>query len=178
MLEHVDAERRSDGLARWQLPRDVPQQVALRQRSRQVAAGDGAEGQREHGCRDLRVDRLVRLDLAITEIEERLPADEPARRPTPSAQVGGIGVAILVGVEHEGEERVAVVAGEVRRYDGRIMLGEGRSTDGRHPITGHGDVDAEAPRLISKHVVEREGGTGRGHSIKRDHQLISDSAYH
>ena len=66
------------------------------------------------GCRDLRVDRLVRLDLAVAEIEERLPADEPARRPTPSAQVVGIGVALLVGVEHEGEERVAVVAGEVR----------------------------------------------------------------
>ena len=101
-------------MARATLSPDGSFQVRCRGRLRcgseggRVVARDRAEGQVEERRRDLGVELLVRLHLAIAEVEERLPADEPARRTTPAAQVGGIGHALLRRVEDEGEERLTV----------------------------------------------------------------------
>jgi hypothetical protein len=54
---------------------------------------DRAERQVEKRGGDLRVDPLVRLDFAVAEVEEGLPADEPPRRPDAAAQVVRVGVA-------------------------------------------------------------------------------------
>ena len=72
-------------------------------------------GRLKSGVESLRVDPLVGLDLAVAEVEERLPADEAARRAAAAAQVGGVRLpGRCERIEDEAEERIAVVAGEVR----------------------------------------------------------------
>src|SRR5439155_4461290 len=84
--------------------------------------------------RDVAVDELVRPHVVTeragprgprdrAEVEERLPADEAARLASAAAQVARVGFALGRGVEDHPEERVAVVAGEVRavrRPDHRV----------------------------------------------------------
>ena len=77
-------------------------------------AGDRSERQVEERRRQLRVDLLVRLHLPVAEVEERLPADEPPRRARAAAEVVGVRVALLRRIEDEPEERLPVVAREVR----------------------------------------------------------------
>src|SRR5262249_56167851 len=69
-----------ESLARRKRPRQLQEKSTLRERRRRVVRGDCAERQVEERRRDLRVDQLVRLHLPVSEVEERLPADEPARR--------------------------------------------------------------------------------------------------
>src|SRR5437867_6796727 len=77
-------------------------------------ARDRPERKIEERCRDLRVDSLVRLHVPVAEVEEGLPTDEAPRRACTSAQVDRIRLALAGGIEDHPEERVAVVALEVR----------------------------------------------------------------
>ena len=91
----------------------MPKQRSRRQRRRPGVGGDRADRQVEERRRDLRVDPLVRLDLAVAEVEERLPADE-APRGAGSRRAGRRDRRRCSElVEDEAEERLAVVAGEV-----------------------------------------------------------------
>src|SRR5690349_6752331 len=69
-----------DRLPGWQTPGDMAKQVPLGQGHRSSVWRDRSQGQSEEGTRDRGVDLLVRLHLAIAEVEERLPADEAPRR--------------------------------------------------------------------------------------------------
>ena len=53
-------------------------------------ARDRPERQREERRRDLAVDQFVALDLAVLEIEERLPADESTWRAESAPQIRGV----------------------------------------------------------------------------------------
>src|SRR5438132_7566228 len=59
------------------------------------------------------VDPLIRLDLSVSEVEEGLPADETPRRPRAAAQIYRVCLTIPGRVEDHGEERLALVAGQV-----------------------------------------------------------------
>src|SRR6266496_3716052 len=75
---------------------------------------DRAERQIEQRRRDPRIDPLVRLHVAVAEIEEGLPTDEAPRRACSSAQVNRIRLSLAGRIEDHPEEWVAVVAAQVR----------------------------------------------------------------
>src|SRR6266542_2867191 len=101
------ADRPGDVLARGDRPRHVPQQVALRERGRRVAGWDRAERQVEQRRGDVGVDPLVLphgRGVVAAEVEERLPADEPAWRTRPATKVDGVGLALPGRVKDHAEE--------------------------------------------------------------------------
>ncbi len=81
-------------------------------------ARDRPQRKQEQGRRDLRVDALVRLDVAVAEVEEGLPADEAPRPACASTQVDRIRLTIAGGIEDHPEEWIAVVAGQIGAVGG------------------------------------------------------------
>src|SRR5512144_978699 len=91
----------------------MPEEIALWERGGRGPCRDGGQRQVEQRCGELRVDPLVRLHLTVAEVEECLPADEPARRSRAAAQVDRVGAALPGGIEDHSEECIAIVACEV-----------------------------------------------------------------
>ena len=77
----------------------MAEQGPLRERRRRIVARNRAEGKVEQWGGDLRIDALIWPDVTITEVEERLPADKPPRCPASPAQVVGIELPFLCGIE-------------------------------------------------------------------------------
>ena len=164
--ERPDAHRAGDALAGRELPGQVPEQVALRQRRRRVVARDRAERQVEERRRDLRVDLLVRLHLAVAEVEEGLPADEPPRRA--HARRGdrpGRPCRSCEGSKTKREERLAVVAGEIRAIRGphhavAHAVGGGLELDRDEGLAARRPVEAP-PRRRTSSTIRRPTISGR-----------------
>ena len=144
-------------------------------------AGSG----RLNSRRQVSVDFLVRLDFVQAreridaEVEERLPADEPARRAVPAREIGGIGAG-LRRVEDQREEGLPVVALHVRpvrrphhavpeavggalELHGDLRLADGWCVEGapvREHVVDQRLTDEQRQELVHDHplvVPAREG---------------------
>ena len=82
---------------------------------RRLVARDRTDGRWNSGVEMLRVDPLVRLHLAVAEVEERLPADEPPRRAEAAARSAGSGSPRSTRIEDEAEERLAASPARLAR---------------------------------------------------------------
>jgi hypothetical protein len=97
LAEHRCADRGCDRLAGGQAPGELTEQVSLRQHGGLVVARDCAERKREQWRRDVRVDLLVALDLALSclrvdaEVEEGLPTNEPSGGSEAASQIARVG---------------------------------------------------------------------------------------
>src|SRR5262245_60942673 len=64
---------------------------------------------------ELRVNLFIRAHVAVAEVEERLPVDEPTWRTLPASQIIGIGLVWIDGiVEGEGKKWRAAVRAEIQ----------------------------------------------------------------
>src|SRR5512132_4009685 len=98
----------------------MPEEIALWERGGGGPCRDGGQRQVEQRRGELRVDPLVRLHLTVAEVEECLPADEPAGCFSTAAQVDWVETTLPGGIEDHFEEGMAIVAcevGAIRRTD-------------------------------------------------------------
>jgi hypothetical protein len=140
--ERCDTHGAGDALPGRKLPREVAEQVALRERRGRVVTGDRSQRKVEERCGDLGVDLLVGLDLAVgRRTEKALEGDALAGffngRPvnvritsSPSRlRVDPIGLAIIQvheGHASDGRERAPLI---VRVHLlGQITMSQGPAT--------------------------------------------------
>ena len=174
--KRADAHRPCDVLTRRQRPRDVAQEIALRQRGRRITARDRAERQIEEWRRDLRVDQFVRPNvgrLIAAEVEERLPADEASSASVPRRADRPGRLALPGRIEDEREERLATVAGQV----GAIR----RPHDAVAESIGHLEFDRNAglastrpvePPAFCQDVVDQLGADDARQELVQDDPLV------
>ena len=150
-----------------------------------VCGAMAGSGKREQDAGDGGVDLLVVLDLAVAEVEERLPADVSSRGWVAAEQVGAVvghrvAEGWFVGVEDEREERVGGGAGAVAGAAGEVGA-VGRADHAvPEPVGGGAELDRHerlpVPRTVEaiaapQHLVDH-GLTGDLRQVLVDQQPL------
>ena len=115
---------------------------------------------------------FVRLDVAVAEVEEGLPADEPARRTRAAAKVDRVGLSFPGGVEDHREERVAVVSLQVRPVGGAHhavpeAVGSRLELDRHEYLSQARPVEASLPQGVADSLLPDD----------QRHELVQESQW-
>jgi hypothetical protein len=122
----------------------------------------------------VRVDLLVRLDLAVPEVEEGLPADEAPGRSEAARQVGRVAHVLAVGVEDHPEEGSAVVSlqvGSVGRPDHAVPEAVRRALE-LHRHRRLAPLGLVKAGTVAQNVVDHRLPDEQRQELVQDHPLV------